>query len=71
VTKKNDGKWAVIRGWDSWAARNSNDMKIMGGMLFFQYLQQDGPELLDFRAGYQDKWQIVHGWLLSERRVED
>jgi hypothetical protein len=41
----------------------------MNGMMFFIHLEKDRPDLLNFRAGYQDKWQIVHGWL--ERRVPD
>jgi hypothetical protein len=35
---------------------------MMGGFLFFRYLQNERSELLDFRA-VGDKWQIVHGWL--------
>ena len=34
---------------------------MMGGFLFFRYLQNERSDLLDFRGG--DKWQIVHGWL--------
>jgi hypothetical protein len=35
---------------------------MMGGFLFFRYLQTDRSDLLDFRGG-GNKWQIVHGWL--------
>jgi hypothetical protein len=35
---------------------------MMGGFLFFRYLQNERSDLLDFRA-VGDKWQIVHGWL--------
>lgn len=35
---------------------------MIGGFLFFRYLQNEKPDLLDFRA-VGDKWQIVHGWL--------
>jgi hypothetical protein len=36
--KDNDpAKWAVIREWDAWAAKNSNDAKSTGGMIFFNY----------------------------------
>jgi hypothetical protein len=71
VTRKADAKRAVIREWDSWAALNPEEAKIMDGMRFFQYLQQERSDFLDFRAVNQDKWQIVHGWLLSERRVDN
>jgi hypothetical protein len=36
----------------------------MGGFLFFRYLQKEKSDLLDFRAVDDEKWQIVHGWLL-------
>jgi hypothetical protein len=39
-------------------------------MNFFLYLEKERPDLLNFRAS-GDKWQIVHAWLLRERRVKD
>jgi hypothetical protein len=36
---------------------------MMGGFLFFRYLQDEKSDLLDFRAVDDEKWQIVHGWL--------
>jgi hypothetical protein len=36
---------------------------MMGGFLFFRYLQKEKSDLLDFRAVDAEKWQIVHGWL--------
>ena len=42
---------------------------IMGGFLFFRYLQKEKSDLLDFRAVDDEKWQIVHGWL--QDRLED
>jgi len=41
---------------------------IMGGFLFFRYLQTDRSELLDFR-GAGNKWEIVHGWIRD--RLQD
>jgi hypothetical protein len=38
------------------------DAIMMGGFLFFRYLQNERSDLLDFRAA-GSKWQIVHGWL--------
>ena len=67
-------KQAVIREWDSWAARNPEEAKtILGGRRFFQYLQQERPDLLNFRGFYEgfDKGRVVHKWLLSEGRVKD
>lgn len=39
-----------------------------GGMLFYNKLAQDRPDLLAFSAS-GDKWQIVHGWMLKHRLV--
>jgi hypothetical protein len=41
---------------------------MMGGFGFFQYLQNERSDLLDFRAA-GSKRQIVHGWL--QDRVKD
>jgi hypothetical protein len=62
---------AIIREWDNWARNNPEDSK--GGaaaVLFFNYLQDDKPELLDFYST-GDKWQTVHGWLRREGCVKD
>ena len=48
--------------YDRWAKKHPNDASMMGGFLFFRYLQKERSDLLDFRA-VGDKWQIVHGWL--------
>jgi hypothetical protein len=42
-----------------------------GGALFFNHLQSEQPDLLDFKAGAEGNWHIIHGWLLSEGRVSD
>lgn len=60
---------AIVREWDSWAAKNIEDAK-GNPIIFFTYLQRERSDLLDFNSGGADKWQIVHGWLLSERRVK-
>jgi hypothetical protein len=41
---------------------------MMGGFLFFRYLQAERLDLLDFRAA-GSKWPIVHGWLRD--RLQD
>ena len=67
-------KRAVIREWDSWVVRNPEEAKLMGGMRFYRYLQQERPDLLNFRVGYTDRFDkglVVHQWLLSEGRVKD
>src|SRR5262249_31315523 len=41
------------------------DASMMGGFLFFRYLQTDRSDLLDFRAA-GSKWPIVHGWIRDQ-----
>jgi hypothetical protein len=66
---KEEARQAVLSAYDSWAKKHPDDAIIMGGFLFFRYLQTDRSDLLDFRAVSDDKWQIVHGWLRD--RLED
>ncbi len=47
--------------------KHPNDASVMGGFLFFRYLQKERSELLDFRP-VGDKWQIVHGWRFTAER---
>jgi hypothetical protein len=71
VRDDSPAKLAVIREWDKWARRHPNDAKVSGGMLFFSYLQKERPDLLlDFKTP-GNKWQTVHAWLLSARRVKE
>ena len=66
--KKEEARRAVVSEYDRWAKKHPNDARMMGGFLFFRYLQKERSDLLDFRpAG--DKRQIVHGWLRD--RLED
>jgi hypothetical protein len=66
--KKEEAKRAVLSEYDRWAKKHPNEARIMGGFLFFRYLQKERSSLLDFRAA-GDKRQIVHGWLRD--RLED
>ncbi len=59
---------AVLSGHDRWSKKRPNDARMMGGFLFFRYLQKERSDLLDFRV-VGDKWQIVHSWL--QDRLED
>jgi hypothetical protein len=66
--KKEEARRAVLSEYDRWAKKHPNDASMMGGFLFFRYLQKERSDLLDFRS-VGDKWQIVHGWLRD--RLED
>jgi hypothetical protein len=65
---KEQAKRAVLNEYDSWAKKHPDDASIMGGFLFFRYLQTDKSDLLDFRGG-GNKWEIVHGWIRD--RLQD
>ena len=71
--RKEDAKAAIIQEWDSWKRKNlKSDHKATGrdGLIFFGYLRQERPDLLTFKSS-GDRWQVVHGWLMRERRVAD
>jgi len=59
---KDKARQAVLSEYDSWAKKHRDQASMMGGFLFFRYLQTDKSDLLDFRAG-DNKWPIVHGWI--------
>ena len=61
--KKEEARLAIVSEYERWAKKHPNDAIMMGGFLFFRYLQNERTELLDFRASVNDEWQIVHGWL--------
>jgi hypothetical protein len=60
--KKEEARRAVLSAYDSWAKKYPNQASMMGGFLFFRYLQAERSDLLDFRAA-GNKWPIVHAWL--------
>jgi len=65
---KEQARQAVLSEYDGWAKTHPNEASMMGGFLFFRYLQTDKSDLLDFRAA-GSKWPIVHGWL--QDRLQD
>ena len=65
---KEQARQAVLSEYDGWAKTHPNEASMMGGFLFFRYLQADKADLLDFRAA-GSKWPIVHGWL--QDRLQD
>jgi hypothetical protein len=64
---KEEARLVVLSEYDRWAKKHPNEASVMGGFLFFRYLQNERSDLLDFRAG--DKWQIVHGWIRGRLEV--
>ena len=64
----------IIREWDAWARTHvPSNRKATGtdGLVFFSHVQKERAELLDFRTKAQDRWQIIHGWLLQAGKVSD
>jgi hypothetical protein len=66
--RKEEARRAVLTEYDGWAKKHPKDARMMGGFLFFRYLQKERSDLLDFHA-VGEKWQIVHDWLRD--RLED
>ena len=60
--KQEDSRRAVLTEYDRWAKQHPNQASMMGGFLFFRYLQVERSDLLEFRAA-GSKWPIVHGWI--------
>jgi hypothetical protein len=60
--KKEKARQAVLSEYDRWVKKHPNQASMMGGFLFFRYLQAERSELLDFRAA-GNKWQLVHRWI--------
>jgi len=65
---KDKARQAVLSEYDNWAEKYPVDARMMGGFLFFRYLQADKADLLDFPPAVR-KWPIVHGWLRD--RLQD
>jgi len=66
--KQEEARRAVLSVYDGWAKKHPNQASMMGGFLFFRYLQEERSDLLEFRT-VGNKWQIVHGWLRD--RLQD
>jgi hypothetical protein len=66
--KKEEARREVLSEFDRWTKKHPNEASMMGGFLFFRYLQAERSDLLDFRAA-DNKWPIVHGWL--QDRLQD
>jgi hypothetical protein len=67
-----DAKLAILTEWDRWIGTQPGLTSPTGqdAFKFFLELQSSNSALLDFGSA-DDKWQIVHGWLLSAGRVTD
>ena len=72
--KQSEARVLVLQQWDEWVLAQATDPGGLTGkdsLRFFYELEDDGSPLLDFQARGQDKWRIIHGWLLSAQRLSD
>jgi hypothetical protein len=72
--KQRDLRTHIIREWDAWLQSHAIPPGSATGrdsLKFYFELQDKRSTLLNFQSRGRDKWQIVHSWLLSERRVND
>jgi hypothetical protein len=70
--KQQDVKPLIMWEWDRWALTQSiapRKASARDSLKFFLALQEARSPLLDFQSRGRGKWQVVHGWLLSEGRV--
>jgi len=64
--KKEEARRAVFSEYDSWAKKHSNTANMMGGFLFFRYLQEDKVGPSRFPCGCQ---QVANRSRLASRSV--
>ena len=72
--KQSEARILIIQEWDRWIQTRAIDPGGPTGkdsLKFFHELQDAGSPLLDFQSRGQDKWRIIHAWLLSAQRLSD
>jgi len=72
--KQSEARVLLLQQWDEWVLTQAIDPGGPTGkdsLRFFYELEDDESPLLDFQARGQDKWRIIHGWLLSAQRLSD
>jgi hypothetical protein len=70
--KQKEAKPLVLNAWDAWAAKRSLDPAKATGrdaLQFYYELKDAKSPLLGFISRAQEKWLVVHDWLVSERRI--
>ena len=73
MMNREEARQSVISEWGKWSAGKlpaGESASAIDGMVFFQYLQSEHPELLRFRYN-GDKWQIVKSWLSRANLIPD
>jgi hypothetical protein len=69
--KQKDAKALMMQEWDRWLEIQSIAPREATGrdsLKFYFELQDKRSPLLEFQTRGRDKWDIVHGWLIGQRR---
>ena len=72
--KQSEARVLILQQWDEWIltqAINRSGPTGKDSLRFFYELEDDGSPLLHFQARGQDKWRIIHAWLLGAERLSD
>ena len=72
--KQSEASVLILQQWDNWILTQAVDPGGPTGkdsLRFFYELQDDRSPLLDFQSRGQDKWRIIHAWLLGAERLSD
>ena len=72
--KQSEARIRIIQEWDRWIMNQAVEEDGPTGkdsLKFFHELQDTGSPLLDFQSRGQDKWRIIHAWLLGAERLSD
>ena len=72
--KQSEARILIINEWDRWISTQVVGQDGPTGkdsLKFFHELQDERSPLLDFQARGQDKWRIIHAWLLDAERLSD
>jgi hypothetical protein len=72
--KQSEARVLLLQQWDEWVLTQAIDPGGPTGkdsLRFFYELEDDESPLLDFQARGQDKWRIIHAWLLDAQRLSD
>ena len=72
--KQSEARIRIIQEWDRWIMNQAVEDDGPTGkdsLKFFHVLQDTLSSLLDFQSRGQDKWRIIHAWLLSADRLSD
>jgi hypothetical protein len=70
--KQKEAKPLLIDAWDAWLENRGidhNDATGRDALQFYYELQDKKSPLLGFISRARDKWDVVHDWLVIERRV--